>query len=101
LGIPTDSAKSHPALASNLHGVDLNPEPVEITKLSLWLKTAKRGKMLQDLDASIKCGNTRMLGNVDLFASFAFRRSSFEMRARQDEGISSPGGNLGRAGGWL
>jgi N-6 DNA Methylase len=45
-------------LARNLHGVDLNPEPVEITKLSLWLKTAKRGKLLQDLDASIKCGNS-------------------------------------------
>jgi type I restriction-modification system DNA methylase subunit len=45
-------------LAGNLHGVDLNPEPVEITKLSLWLKTAKRGKLLQDLDASIKCGNS-------------------------------------------
>jgi hypothetical protein len=45
-------------LAHNLHGVDLNPEPVEITKLSLWLKTAKRGKLLQDLDASIKCGNS-------------------------------------------
>lgn len=45
-------------LSANLHGVDLNPEPVEITKLSLWLKTAKRGKLLQDLDASIKCGNS-------------------------------------------
>jgi hypothetical protein len=31
---------------------------VEITKLTLWLKTAKRGKLLQDLDASIKCGNS-------------------------------------------
>lgn len=45
-------------LAHNLHGVDLNPEPVELTKLSLWLKMAKRGKLLQDLDASIKCGNS-------------------------------------------
>jgi len=45
-------------LAHNLHGVDLNPEPIEITKLSLWLKTAKRGKLLQDLDESIKCGNS-------------------------------------------
>jgi type I restriction-modification system DNA methylase subunit len=45
-------------LAGNLHGVDLNPEPVEITKLSLWLKTAKRGKLLQDLGRSIKCGNS-------------------------------------------
>jgi hypothetical protein len=45
-------------LAGNLHGVDLNPEPVEITKLSLCLKTAKRGKLLQDLGQSIKCGNS-------------------------------------------
>jgi type II restriction/modification system DNA methylase subunit YeeA len=45
-------------LAHNLHGVDLNPEPVEITKLSLWLKTAKRGKLLQDLEQSIRCGNS-------------------------------------------
>ncbi len=45
-------------LARNLHGVDLNPEPIEITKLSLWLKTAKRGKLLQDLGESIKCGNS-------------------------------------------
>ncbi len=45
-------------LAGNLHGVDLNPEPVEITKLALWLKTAKRGKQLQDLAQSIKCGNS-------------------------------------------
>ena len=45
-------------LAGNLHGVDLNPEPVEITKLALWLKTAKRGKLLQDLEQSIRCGNS-------------------------------------------
>ena len=36
-------------LAHNLHGVNLNPEPVEITKLSLWLKTAKRGKIAAGL----------------------------------------------------
>ena len=45
-------------LLGNLHGVDLNPEPIEITKLSLWLKTAKRGKLLQGLNANIKCGNS-------------------------------------------
>jgi type I restriction-modification system DNA methylase subunit len=45
-------------LAGNLHGVDLNPEPVEITKLALWLKTAKRGKLLQDLEQRIRCGNS-------------------------------------------
>ena len=29
-------------LQNNLYGVDINPESVEITKLSLWLKTAKQ-----------------------------------------------------------
>ncbi|MDR3300728.1 MAG: N-6 DNA methylase, partial [Candidatus Accumulibacter sp.] len=34
-------------LNSNLYGVDLNVESIEITKLSLWLKTAQRGKALE------------------------------------------------------
>ena len=29
-------------VTKNLYGVDLNPESVEITRLSLWLKTARR-----------------------------------------------------------
>ncbi len=45
-------------LNRNLYGVDLNPESIEITKLSLWLKTAKHGKVLNSLDANIKCGNS-------------------------------------------
>jgi predicted RNA methylase len=31
---------------------------VEITKLSLWLKTAQKGKKLANLDGNIKCGNS-------------------------------------------
>jgi hypothetical protein len=31
---------------------------VEITKLSLWLKTASKGKKLANLDKNIKCGNS-------------------------------------------
>ena len=59
LGEAIDASEvDHEILAGNLHGVDLNPEPVEITKLSLWLKTAKRGKLLQDLEQSIRCGNS-------------------------------------------
>jgi type I restriction-modification system DNA methylase subunit len=57
-------------LAGNLHGVDLNPEPVEITKLSLWLKTAKRGKLLQDLGQSIKCGNSLIADKSDHVRAF-------------------------------
>lgn len=45
-------------LQNNIYGVDLNEESVEITKLSLWLKTAKKGKKLTALDNNIKCGNS-------------------------------------------
>jgi len=45
-------------LRSNLFGVDLNEESVEITKLSLWLKTAQPGKKLTALDKNIRCGNS-------------------------------------------
>ncbi len=45
-------------LTNNLFGVDINPESVEITKLSLWLKTASKGKELTALDENIKCGNS-------------------------------------------
>src|SRR6056297_388635 len=45
-------------LKENLFGVDLNEESVEITKLSLWLKTANKNKPLTNLDDNIKCGNS-------------------------------------------
>lgn len=45
-------------LTQNLYGVDLSAESVEITKLSLWLKTAEPGKSLTDLDHNIKQGNS-------------------------------------------
>jgi hypothetical protein len=42
----------------NLHGVDLNAESVEITRLSLWLKTARREHRLQNLEATVRDGNS-------------------------------------------
>ncbi len=45
-------------LKNNIFGVDLNEESVEITKLSLWLKSAEKGKKLTSLDKNIKCGNS-------------------------------------------
>ncbi len=45
-------------LQNNLYGVDINQESVEITKLSLWLKTAKNNQELTSLDNNIKCGNS-------------------------------------------
>ena len=45
-------------LNSNLFGVDLNAESIEITKLSLWLKTARHGKPLESLEANLRVGNS-------------------------------------------
>ena len=45
-------------LNENLFGVDKSAESVEITKLSLWLKTATRGKSLTFLDRNIRHGNS-------------------------------------------
>lgn len=45
-------------LLNNLFGVDVNDEAVEICKLSLWIKTAQRGKILTDLDKTIRVGNS-------------------------------------------
>jgi N-6 DNA Methylase len=69
-------------LAGNLHGVDLNPEPVEITKLSLWLKTAKRGKLLQDLEQSIKCGNSLIADKNEHGRAFDWEAEFPEIFAR-------------------
>ena len=45
-------------LQNNLYGVDLNEEAIEICKLSLWIKTAQRGKILTSLDHTIRVGNS-------------------------------------------
>jgi len=45
-------------LENNIYGVDLNDESVEIAKLSLWLRTAQKGRKLNSLNNNIKCGNS-------------------------------------------
>ena len=35
-----------------------NEESVEIAKLSLWLRTAQKGRKLNTLSNNIKCGNS-------------------------------------------
>jgi len=59
-------------LANNIYGVDINRESVEITKLSLWLKTANRGEKLTYLDGNIKCGNS-LIDDPAIDAAHAFR----------------------------
>ena len=45
-------------LEKNIYGVDLNQESVDIAKLSLWLRTAQKGRKLNTLSNNIKCGNS-------------------------------------------
>lgn len=45
-------------LLNNIYGVDLNEESVEITKLALFLKVAKKGLKLPNLDKNIMVGNS-------------------------------------------
>lgn len=49
-------------LSSNIYGVDINSESVEIARLALWLHTALPGKPLSTLDDNILCGNS-LVGN--------------------------------------
>lgn len=58
-------------LLNNLFGVDLNEESTEITKLALWLKTARKDQPLQNLDNNIKCGNS-LIDDAEVAGKKAF-----------------------------
>lgn len=62
-------------LTHNLFGVDVNSESVEIAKLSLWIKTARRGKVLDSLDANLRIGDSLIEDS-----SFAYRSHGFEWK---------------------
>ena len=51
------AANAH-IITRSLYGVDLNAESVEITRLSLWLKTAQPRQQLTTLDHNIRVGNS-------------------------------------------
>ncbi|MCV0394128.1 MAG: Eco57I restriction-modification methylase domain-containing protein [Rhizobiaceae bacterium] len=58
-------------LRQNIYGVDINPASTEITRLALWLHTARGDKPLSSLDATIKEGNSLInddfyKGQIDL-----------------------------------
>ena len=58
-------------LANNLFGVDINRESIEITKLSLWLKTANQNEKLSYLDDNIKTGNS-LINDARIAGELAF-----------------------------
>lgn len=57
-------------ITNNLFGVDLNAESVEISKLALWLQTARRDRALESLDGNILHGNS--LVDVEGFGTRPF-----------------------------
>ena len=71
-------------ITGNLFGVDVNAESVEITKLALWLQTARRDRALESLDGSILHGNS-------LVDDPAFHQRPFDWGARF-AGIVAEGG---------
>lgn len=68
-GLFSDRTKE--ILQNNIFGVDLNRESIEITKLSLWLKTADKDKTLATLENNIKCGNS-LIDDPEIAGEFAF-----------------------------
>lgn len=65
------SDRTKEILQNNIFGVDLNKESVEITKLSLWLKTADKNKTLASLENNIKYGNS-LIDDPEIAGNLAF-----------------------------
>ena len=79
-------------LSNNLYGVDLNSESVEITKLSLWLKTASKHKELTALDENIKCGNS-LIDDSEIAGEKAFKWEAEFTQIMQSGGFDVVIGN--------
>jgi len=58
-------------IENNIFGVDINEESVEITKLALFLKIARKNKKLIDLSGNIKQGNS-LVSDDEIDKNLAF-----------------------------
>ncbi len=78
-------------LENNLYGVDINEDSIEITKLSLWLNTAKRNRKLTTLTGKIKCGNS-LIDSPDFEKAFDWKKEFEEVfeKGGFDVVISNP-----------
>lgn len=79
-------------LANNIYGVDLNSESIEITKLSLWLKTANRQEKLTYLEDNIKVGNS-LIDYPEIAGNLAFNWNENFLAIMQDGGFDVVVGN--------
>lgn len=66
----TTNVEAH-ILEHNIYGVDINEESVEIARLSLWLRTAQKGRKLSSLSSNIKCGNS-LINDPQVAGDLAF-----------------------------
>ena len=82
LGDPLDFDVADEILAKNLYGVDLNPESVEIARLSLWLKTARREHRLASLEETIRVGDSLIEDAAYTLRPFDWRAAFPEVFAR-------------------
>ncbi|MDR3234207.1 MAG: N-6 DNA methylase, partial [Planctomycetaceae bacterium] len=93
-------------LENNLFGVDINEESVEITRLALWIHTAKPNRKLNFLDNNIKCGNSLISGegeagsgkNFDWHKEFPhiFKKGGFDVVVGNPPYIFTRGGKFSK-----
>ena len=74
-----DASRENEYLIRCLYGVDLNPESVEISKLSLWLRTLTKDKPLTNLDNNLKSGNSITEFNFNEEFSEVFAKGGFDV----------------------
>lgn len=74
-----DASLENEYLIKCLYGVDLNPESVEISKLSLWLRTLTKDKPLTNLDNNIKSGNSITEFDFNEEFSEVFTKGGFDV----------------------
>ena len=74
-------------LTNNLFGVDVNTESVEITKLSLWIKTARHGKALDSLSGNIRVGDSLIES-----ANYAYLEHGFDWATAFPKVMGEEGG---------
>ena len=66
-----EEAEARDIIENSIYGVDINEESIEITKLSLFLKMARKNRKLTDLSNNIKQGNS-LINDEEVAGKLAF-----------------------------
>jgi hypothetical protein len=80
-------------LHDNIFGVDLSPAAVEIAQLSLWLRSAHKGKTLAQLAKNIVCGNSLVSDTNITVHSMDWQKTFPEVFSRSNPGFDCVIGN--------